>query len=164
MYQYTAKYYNRFWSNVALTANDDKCWEWQRSTDKDGYGQFYLMDDTGWHRQLSHRGSWEMINGEIPKGLCVLHKCDNPKCVNPKHLFLGTKLDNTLDMIAKGRGYIPSPKGERNSHCVLTELQVIEIRKRFAQGDVSYKTLAEEMNVNPNTIGNVIRRSTWKHI
>ncbi len=164
MYQYTAKYANRFWGNVAITADDNKCWEWKRSTDKDGYGQFYLSDNTGWHRQLSHRGAWEMTNGEIPKGLCVLHKCDNPKCCNPKHLFLGTKLDNTLDMFAKGRGFIPPAQGEDNGRSILTADKVIEIRQRFAMGGLSYKEIAKEMGVAPATIAHVVKRRTWKNI
>lgn len=164
MIKYTAKYVNRFWSNIAITANDNLCWEWQRSTDKDGYGQFYFGNETGWHRGLSHRGAWEMLIGEIPAGLKVLHKCDNPKCCNPKHLFIGTSQDNTLDMFAKGRGYIPAPKGERNSHCKLTESQVLEIRKQFTIGESSFKELAHTMNVSPATISSIVKRRTWKHI
>lgn len=99
---------DRFWGKVNKTS-ENKCWEWtgytlppfiKSFTDSDkGYGRFWFLNKF-W---LAHRVSWFIKNGEIPDGLCVLHTCDNPPCVNPNHLFLGTKKDNSEDMITKGR-------------------------------------------------------------
>jgi hypothetical protein len=79
---------------------DDGCCEWIGGKNSDGYGTFSPFSRKP---VLAHRFSWELFNGPIPEGLCVLHTCDNQACVKPTHLFLGTKADNTLDMIAKGR-------------------------------------------------------------
>jgi hypothetical protein len=89
----------RFWKKVKIGANGG-CLEWTGSRKPDGYGSLTL------DRKLrsAHRVSWELSNGPIPEGLCVLHRCDNPPCVNPEHLFLGTHSDNALDKVKKGRG------------------------------------------------------------
>jgi hypothetical protein len=80
------------------------CWEWQGTMKKNGYGIFQDRTREGSGKQLqAHRFSFEIFHGEIPPGLLVCHHCDNPKCVNPEHLFLGTHKDNTQDMIRKGR-------------------------------------------------------------
>lgn len=114
----------RFWDKVQKT---DNCWNWIASKVKDGYGFFRLP---GYKSMRAHRFSWEFHNGTIPKGICVLHKCDNPACVNPAHLFLGTDADNVKDMMNKGRGkYNPNPaKGENHHNSKLTDKQVLEIR------------------------------------
>lgn len=88
----------RFWSKVARRATEE-CWPFIGGRVPFGYGTFYFQG----RLVLAHRISWVLTNGEIPNGLCVLHRCDNPPCVNPSHLFLGTKSDNTLDASAKGR-------------------------------------------------------------
>lgn len=94
----------RFWSKVAFTANPNKCWEWQAGKTKYGYGELMIKNK----QVYAHRLSWELTYGEIPDGLFVCHKCDNPKCVNPNHLFLGTNLDNVRDMVSKGRNKLPN--------------------------------------------------------
>jgi hypothetical protein len=88
-----------FWS-IVVPGDPDKCWEWQGGKSKDGYGYLHLAGQT----KLAHRVSYELHHGEIPKGLVICHKCDNPPCVNPKHLFIGTHLDNAVDRDKKGRG------------------------------------------------------------
>ncbi len=89
----------RFWPKVEKTGT---CWVWQGATDSHGYGQIH--EEPRGHSQ-AHRVSWELAYGPIPEGLDVLHCCDNPPCVRPTHLFLGTQLDNNLDAINKGRNY-----------------------------------------------------------
>lgn len=84
------------------------CWEWTGSRNKKGYGVFRAIGRV----ELAHRASWALANGLIPSGLCVLHKCDRPSCVNPAHLFIGTQADNVADMEAKGRG--SHPRGDRH--------------------------------------------------
>lgn len=86
----------RFWAKVRKS---DGCWSWLATTDNDGYGKIKVSSKDG----LAHRFSWQLHFGPIPKGMRVLHTCDNPPCTNPKHLFLGTNQDNTRDAIAKGR-------------------------------------------------------------
>ena len=93
---------NRFKTRVNVPDNwetIDVCWEWNANKDRDGYGR--ISDRKKQYK--SHRVSWEICYGPIPEGLLVLHKCDNPSCVNPNHLFLGTHKDNTIDMFNKGR-------------------------------------------------------------
>ena len=84
--------------------NPNGCWEWTGARLLKGYGVFSVEKITGWGTIPAHRFSWILHNGIIPRGMCVLHKCDNPPCVNPEHLFLGTKNDNNKDMAIKKRG------------------------------------------------------------
>jgi hypothetical protein len=90
----------RFWEKVRI-ASKDECWLWTASLNNKGYGKI----GEGKKILLAHRVSWELHFGPIPDRLCVLHKCDNPKCVNPDHLFLGTQKDNAQDMVRKNRGF-----------------------------------------------------------
>jgi len=83
---------------------ETSCWEWVCYLNCDGYGRFSTQVLGKWKGMLAHRASYALYKTFIPEGLLVLHRCDNPSCVNPDHLFLGTNQDNTDDMIAKGRG------------------------------------------------------------
>lgn len=99
----------RFWSKVRVGDPDD-CWEWSACRTSQGYGRIGVLKD-GVNDVMTpgyaHRVSWELHYGPVPEGLCVLHRCDNPPCVNPNHLFLGAHVDNTADMFAKGRNVTP---------------------------------------------------------
>lgn len=139
-----------------------KCWEWIAGTSSAGYGKItYMNRDTS-----SHRISWEITYGDIPDGLWVLHKCDNPKCVRPDHLFLGTFRDNIDDMVAKGRTLKGennnAPNGEKSPKAKLTDEQVDQIRERYAQGGISHPTLAKQYGVNASHITRIINYQVRK--
>lgn len=147
----------RFWSKVRLTANDDLCWEWQFGLNDAGYGSFECYFN-GVKIRRAHRMAWVLTHGEIPDGLWVLHSCDNRKCCNPKHLFLGTSDDNIQDKLNKGR----QMKGEKQHFHKLTSADVIEIRKRYKSG--LSQQLALEYNVSKTTIVNAATRKAWKSV
>lgn len=143
----------RFWGKVNKT---NGCWNWLTYKDRDGYGEFQLEKK----KSKAHRASWQIHFGKIPEGLCVLHKCDNPPCVNPSHLFLGTPADNNKDRSLKGR----SAKGEKMASAKLTENKVLNIRKMYAAGNIKQKTLARLFDINFRTISQIINRKLWNHI
>jgi hypothetical protein len=130
------------------------CWLWTGAVNDKGYGWVSRTRALGPTR--AHRFSWEIHRGQIPKGKCVLHKCDVPLCVNPDHLFLGTRKDNTRDMMRKGRCI----NGERASWSKLTEKEVREILK----SKDSQRTLARRYGVIQQTISSIKRRINWKHV
>jgi hypothetical protein len=154
----------RFWSKVnkcgAIPEHCPElgvCWEWLMHRDKHGYGKFKRHGNG----EMSHRMAWELTNGSIPDGLWVLHKCDNPSCVNPTHLFLGTPKDNVIDRENKQRGNRGT--GENSRHHTLTASQVYEIRQRYTNDpNVSYRSLGREFGVRHSTIGRIIRGDNWK--
>lgn len=131
------------------------CIEWTKHLDESGYG----VIGYGSRCKRTHRVSWEFCNGPIPSGLCVLHRCDNPKCLNVSHLFLGTKADNNADKLAKGR----QSKGSKHGFAKLTEEDVSEIRRRHANGE-KQKDLAEEYGVSGCAIWQVVSRKYWRHV
>jgi predicted XRE-type DNA-binding protein len=148
---------DRFFKKVLKQNNH--CWEWQGARIK-SKGQFWhgvlRRNNQGY---LAHRFSWLIHNGPIPQGQFVLHQCDNPACVNPKHLFLGTQADNVQDMMNKGRH--ADQRGELQSNVKLSEQQVLWIR---SNNHLSRKQVAEHFGVHPATITDIIKRRTWTHI
>lgn len=150
----------RFWAKVNIPDDHEKCWEWQGSKDGNGYGSLIIRKKMIQVRLTTHRISWEIAYGEIPEGLCVCHKCDNRKCVNPNHLFLGTNLDNIRDKIQKGR----QPVGEKVPNHKLTSEQVRLIRQEYASGQKGQRKLAKEFGVDKTTIKNIVHRTTWKEV
>ena len=134
-----------------------KCWNWKSTKDKNKYGTKKYKGKY----YKTHRLFYEICNGKIPKDMCVCHRCDNPSCCNPDHLFLGTQLENIQDMINKNRQR--SAIGEINKSSKLTEIEVIEIRNLYAQG-ISSRQLGKKFNINKSTILHIIHRRSWKHI
>lgn len=119
--------------------------------------------------QPAHRVSWALHNGPIPPGIQILHKCDNPPCVRPTHLKLGTGKDNIQDMIRKGRDAntrAPRPyhNGSENPAAKLTEEDIIAIRKEYAKGNVTHQILAERYGTSQTNIHLIVHRLKWKHI
>lgn len=148
----------RFWKYVER-AGDDECWLWKASRRNFGYGQLGIYRDGRQFVVLASRFSWALHHGEIPDGLQVLHKCDNPPCVNPNHLFLGTTQDNTNDARWKGRLYTTAPD--------LTLEQIADVRARYQAGESRaaigrrYGTTA--VHVEKLTRGRHARRPTrWR--
>jgi hypothetical protein len=128
------------------------CWIWTGTKVGNGYGHFRGRNGL----ILSHRFSYEQYIGPIPEGMNVLHSCDNPVCVNPQHLFLGTHTENMRDMWGKGR---KSHRGEKNSRAILTLKNVAEIRSM--EGEFSRKELSERYGVSRSTIGSIITNKSW---
>jgi hypothetical protein len=134
------------------------CWVWTAYRNQKGYGQIQVDN----HPHRTHRVAWSLANGPIPEGMSVLHSCDNPACVNPAHLHLGTVADNNQERCERGRSY--KPIGEANFRAKLTEQQVLEIRTRYALGGVFQRELADEYGVCRSLIGHIITRHLWTHI
>ena len=132
-----------------------KCWLWTAGKFQNGYGNFW----DGKRTQGAHRAAYELFVGAIPEGLCVLHRCDTPACVNPEHLFLGNTADNVADKIAKGRLVVA--RGERHGNAKLTKEAVLEIR---AAKNVSLGELAAKYLVSRSAIHNIIRKKLWTHV
>jgi hypothetical protein len=128
-----------------------ECWVWTGTIEACGYGI------RGGRR--AHRWAWEVVNGPIPDGLKVCHRCDNPPCVNPGHLFLGTPAENSRDMVLKGR----SGRGERNSQATLTPEIVLAIRAARDSG-AQYPRIAETFGVSKGTAHDIVNRRRWAHI
>jgi hypothetical protein len=149
----------RFWYHVIKSGG---CWNWIGYQNRQGYGDFYIRNITRHKKehQLAHRFSWEIHNGPIPKGLYALHHCDNPSCVNPAHLFLGTKGDNNRDMAAKGR----SRNGEKHGWAKITKSIVLSMRDKYKKGGTSYRKLAKEYGVSCYCAYAAITGINWKGV
>lgn len=157
----------RFWAKVHKTPH---CWEWVGGLTSQGYGMCPWRGVPGKPRQTAHRFSWELHNGPIPQGLCVLHRCDNPACVRPDHLFVGTMADNNADMHAKGRavkggtysraGY---QRGERNRASRLTATKALALRRDRARG-MFFRELATKYGISTSQAWRVAKAENWKHL
>ena len=145
----------RFWNKVEKT---DYCWNWTGAKTENGYGRFW----NGNAHELSHRFSWR-LNDIILKGLLVLHHCDNRKCVNPEHLFIGTQKDNFQDMVKKERNKIGFNKNARYRNAKLTVEQVKEIRIKHSINN-SLKTLSLEYHTSRQNIHSIVTRKRWKQV
>ncbi len=177
----------RFWSKVDKSGGEGDCWEWMAGKSKSGYGKF----STVYKHWRANRVAWIIANKEVPNdNLYVCHKCDNPGCVNPAHLFLGLPKDNSADMAAKGR----SLSGDRNpsrtrperlrrgdNHPVrlnpalvkrgsdspnthLTESDVTEIKRLWHNSRITSRQLAEKYSIGKSSVLRIIHGKTWAHL
>lgn len=143
---------NKLLSKIIKQSNN--CWEWQGSL-RSGYGQIYNNTKQPLY---AHRVSYELHKGPIPTNMFVCHSCDNKKCVNPDHLWLGTPKDNSTDMTSKGNSH----KGSKNHKAKLTEQEVLEIRELI--GTLPPKEIAKIYNVSQMLIYYIKNRKNWTHI
>lgn len=138
-----------FWQHVDKSTS---CWQWRSSIDKDGYGEITHL----YQKYKAHRLSWEINVGPIGDGLCVCHHCDNPGCVNPEHLFLGTNAQNTADKVAKGRQCI----GIRNAQSKINDEAVRDIRSSTISGI----QIAKKYGISNQLVSNIRLRKNWSHV
>jgi hypothetical protein len=155
----------KFWKHVDRSKKADVCWRWTGAMDKGGYGKLLVSGKN----YTAHRLSWEIENGqEIPNGFVVMHKCDNPICVNPAHLSIGTTSDNIRDCVKKGRNHkwsSPGFTGEAFHKSTLTEERVIKIRESYnRKSGMTYEKLGEIYGVSMVTICHIVKRRTWKYL
>jgi hypothetical protein len=158
----------RFFKRFTIPKNENECWLWTGGKDRDGYGQINSSREKGVARKClrAHRISYEHFIGEIPEGYFICHTCDNPSCVNPKHLWAGTATDNNRDCAKKGRTgkFRPEPKrGEKNHNAKLNIEDVRKIRKLREQGS-SCRLIASNYSVTPQAIRAICDRKVWKHV
>jgi hypothetical protein len=146
----------RFWEKI-YNKFDDECWNWFGAITDKGYGNI----DVNGKMVGAHRVSWEIHFGKIPDGMHVLHSCDNKRCVNPRHLFLGTNLDNMRDKVLKGR----QPNGRMIWQAKLSDSDIPKIRELYSTGEYSHRKLAEMFGLSSHSsIRKIINGTAWKHV
>jgi hypothetical protein len=153
----------RFWQYVRKT---DTCWLWTGAKKEWGYGVIHLKRIGNVSRvEKAHRLSWQMHRGPIPRGLFVCHSCDNPACVNPDHLFVGTCLDNNRDMLNKGHyDRVKRPKGERHGNSTTTEEMVLRLRHEYETERAVLRVYAKRYRMSIANVHCIVKRKAWKHI
>ena len=149
----------RFWDHVRK-GDLDECWEWTGARERAGYGFLHASHrPRRWWK--AHRVSWEIHFGAIPQGACVLHRCDNPPCVNPRHLWLGSRRDNNRDRVRKGRGH--KQHGEANTNAKLSAADLPAIRRLHERG-MTQEKIAEVFSISQPQISRVLRGESWGHL
>lgn len=148
----------RLWAKVDKTTT---CWLWKGSL-WGGYGRIWKTGERS--STQVHRISWELVNGPIPEGILVLHKCDNGRCVRPSHLFLGSHQDNTDDMMRKGRHRTNSIRGVEHGRAKLSDDWVREIRSKYLGKGYTQEGLAKEYGISRGHIGRIVNNKIWKHL
>lgn len=153
----------RFWEKVDKT-EDEECWNWIANKDLRGYGKIRLNRSGVHYNEFAHRFSFVIHSkNPIPCGLWVLHRCDNPSCVNPSHLFLGTPKDNTQDMFKKGRNGYTGLRGTVHHKAKFSETDIADIRLRLAKKE-SCRSIAISYGVSRPCIQDIKSGDTWKHV
>ncbi len=144
----------KFWAKV-VRGSADECWLWMHCRNAAGYGRVAFSGCT----RLAHRVAYEITFGPVAPRVFVCHRCDQPPCVNPAHLFVGTHEDNMIDMCAKGR----SLHGERQNFARFTSAQVLEIRQRRAMGE-TLDSIARAFDTCFSNISLICARKRWRHL
>jgi hypothetical protein len=148
-------------SSLATRTDHENCWNWPYGCNPKGYGSVCIGKS---RCETTHRTTYRLTHGSIPDDLWVLHKCDNRKCFNPSHLFLGTNQDNIDDMVAKGRGNGGQLRPTNGNHWrKVSPEEVREIRHLHTEG-TSRNELAKRFPIGASNMWCIIRRKTWKHI
>lgn len=145
----------RFWGYVEKS-NPTSCWNWTKATTVKGYGAFQYKRNV----YRAHRLAWSYLNGSIPDNALICHHCDNPRCCNPMHLFLGDNALNQLDCRTKGRAR--KALGERVNTAKMTMPSVILARKLYADGNTSHRQLAAKFHIGKSAMGRILNNQTWK--
>lgn len=161
---------DNFWSKVDKTPGHGRngdCWLYIGGKNAGGYGVFNLPRPNPHRTIVASRFAFLSAFGWLLEGACVCHKCDNPPCVNPSHLWIGTRAENLEDMRAKGRAvysHSMGRPGEANAGARLREADVRAIRERYARGGVSHADLALKFGISRTQITLIIRRQRWQHV
>jgi hypothetical protein len=155
----------RVWLRVKKGDLDD-CWPFMGDRDTAGYGRLKIGKerDGGRRQTRASRVAWESEYGPIPAGLCVCHRCDNPPCCNPRHLFLGTKGDNNRDRQQKKGSNLPSTPGERNPRASLTDAQAVGVMARLLTGREQQKSVALSLGISVFTVNRIWLGKNWTHL
>lgn len=170
--KYLERLKSRFWAKVDKKVGQNGCWLWTGYLNQDGYGRIWIET----RMVMAHRVAYAITNSDVPENLSVCHSCDNPGCVNPEHLWLGSHLENMTDMYQKKRRKAASGKkngthtrpdkvrrGEKNNTAKLTPTEVAEIRNLSQQG-VSRLQLSQTYKVSIFAIRQIITKKSWQHI
>ena len=149
-----------FWRNVDIRSSQESCWEWKRCRQAKGYGLLRFEPMGELSMQKAHRVAYHLTFGPIQKGKHVLHKCDNPPCCNPYHLYIGTNHDNAQDRKVRGR----QQRGKDVYTAKLTKEQVRAIREEYISCQTSCEKLAKRYPVNPSSIWLVLTYQSWPNV
>lgn len=147
-----------FRGNVNATDDADSCHLWTGRRDRFGYGAIEFTH-AGKRQQRAHRVSYILAHGAIPNGLDVLHRCNVPACCRPSHLYAGTDAENVADRDRANR----QARGEANGFSKLSAPRVIEIRRRYAGGEIA-RTIAEDLGISRRAVSDIVRRKRWGHL
>lgn len=149
---------DRFWEKVDKTTSPNGCWLWTAAVSSAGYGQINQGGQHGTHI-AAHKLSWQLANGPRPEHLCICHRCDNPRCVNPEHLFLGTQKDNIQDALKKGR----KPFGEKHPLARWSEGDIRAMFAMRARG-ATQTEIADHFGTKQPAIQSILSRKAWSHV